>query len=37
MSNQLVKKCIKTVENSVLSEEQQKRYHKVRSVLDGMA
>jgi tetratricopeptide (TPR) repeat protein len=35
-ANQLVKKCIKTVENSVLNEDQQERYHKVRSVLDGV-
>ncbi|WP_340680388.1 response regulator [Paraglaciecola sp.] len=35
-ANQLVRKCIKTVENSVLNEDQQERYHKVRSVLDGV-
>ena len=36
VANQLIKKCIKTVENSVLNEDQQERYHKVRSVLDGV-
>lgn len=36
VADQLVKKCIKTVENSELNEEQQERYHKVRSVLDGV-
>jgi len=33
---QLVKKCIATVENGQLNEEQQERYHKVRAALDGM-
>jgi DNA-binding response OmpR family regulator len=33
---QLVKKCIATVENGQLSEEQQERYHKVRAALDGI-
>ncbi|MFT5674801.1 MAG: CheY-like chemotaxis protein [Paraglaciecola sp.] len=32
----VLKKCIKTIENSTLNEEQEERYHKVRSVLDGI-
>lgn len=33
-TKQIMQKCIKTIENRVLSEEQEERYHKVRSVLD---
>ena len=36
-TSNLIKKCIKTVENTELNDEQQERYHKVRSVLDGVA
>ncbi|MFT4939254.1 MAG: CheY-like chemotaxis protein [Paraglaciecola sp.] len=32
----ILKKCIKTIENSTLNDEQEERYHKVRSVLDGI-
>ena len=32
----VLKKCIKTIENSTLNEEQEERYHKVRNALDGI-
>ncbi|MGJ8682604.1 response regulator, partial [Paraglaciecola sp.] len=34
-SKHLLKKCIKNIENSVLNEAQQERYHKIRITLDG--
>lgn len=36
ISTELLKKCIKTIENSTLSEEQQQRYHKIRTTLDAL-
>ncbi|MGS2720674.1 response regulator [Paraglaciecola aestuariivivens] len=36
VSSELLKKCIKTIENSTLSDEQQLRYHKLRTNLDGL-
>ncbi|MCF2949965.1 response regulator [Paraglaciecola aquimarina] len=35
-SKPLLKKCIKNIENSVLNEDQQERYHKIRITLDGV-
>jgi CheY-like chemotaxis protein len=32
-----LKKCIKTIENSLLTESQQERYHKIRTTLDELA
>ena len=36
VSNTVLKKCIKTIENSKLDEMQQERYHKIRTSLDAM-
>jgi CheY-like chemotaxis protein len=35
-SEHVLKKCIKTIENSKLNEGQQERYHKIRTTLDAM-
>jgi CheY-like chemotaxis protein len=34
--NPVLKKCIQTIENSHLNEEQQERYHKIRTTLDAL-
>jgi CheY-like chemotaxis protein len=36
VSEEQLKKCIKTVENSALTEEQQERYHKIRTTMDAL-
>ena len=36
VSTALLKKCIKTIENSMLTETQQERYHKIRTSLDSL-
>jgi tetratricopeptide (TPR) repeat protein len=36
VSDPLLKKCIKTIENATLSESQQERYHKIRTTLDAL-
>jgi CheY-like chemotaxis protein len=36
VSDSVLKKCIKTIENSTLNEEQQERYHKIRTNLDAL-
>ncbi|MBL4632111.1 MAG: response regulator [Paraglaciecola sp.] len=36
LSDPLLKKCIKTIENSHLNEKQQERYHKIRSIFDAL-
>ncbi|GAC19824.1 response regulator [Paraglaciecola arctica] len=36
VSDTLLKKCIKTIENSKLDEVQQQRYHKIRTMLDAL-
>jgi CheY-like chemotaxis protein len=36
VSNAVLKKCIKTIENSTLNETQQERYHKIRTILDAL-
>ena len=33
-TNPIMQKCIKTIENCELNEEQEQRYHKMRGVLD---
>jgi CheY-like chemotaxis protein len=35
-SNPMLRKCIKTVENSKLNDAQQERYHKIRTTLDAL-
>jgi CheY-like chemotaxis protein len=36
LSDPLLKKCIKTIENSKLNDVQQERYHKIRTILDAL-
>jgi tetratricopeptide (TPR) repeat protein len=36
VSDPVLKKCIKTIENSTLNEAQQERYHKIRTTLDAL-
>ena len=36
VSAPMLKRCIKTIENSELDEAQQERYHKIRTSLDAM-
>jgi CheY-like chemotaxis protein len=36
VSDPVLKKCIKTIENSTLNEVQQERYHKIRTTLDAL-
>ena len=36
VSGPVLKKCIKTIENSELNEAQQERYHKIRTTLDAL-
>jgi CheY-like chemotaxis protein len=36
LSDPILKKCIKTIENSKLNEIQQERYHKIRTILDAL-
>jgi tetratricopeptide (TPR) repeat protein len=37
LSDPILKKCIKTIENSKLNDVQQERYHKIRTILDAIA
>jgi tetratricopeptide (TPR) repeat protein len=37
VSDPVLKKCIKTIENSKLNDMQQERYHKIRTTLDALA
>jgi hypothetical protein len=36
VSDSVLKKCIKTIENSTLNKTQQERYHKIRTTLDAL-
>jgi CheY-like chemotaxis protein len=36
LSDPILKKCIKTIENSKLNDIQQERYHKIRTILDAL-
>jgi hypothetical protein len=36
LSDPILKKCIKTIENTKLNDVQQERYHKIRTILDAL-